>query len=81
MPLREIVIRRGAEFIVRPNAEQVDGKIFNFEMGWELDDGDLQAHPECQRGESAWLPRDQNYPKTAPCWISSGDLKEVNLKK
>lgn len=65
-----VKIRRieGAE--VRLNAEQLDGKTFNFVKGWMIESSDSKFYA----GEVAMLPRDVNYPTDAPHWIASGDL-------
>ena len=68
-------IRRGFGWEVKPSAEQLDGKTFNFYLGWEMDEDD-----PCP-GEEAWIPQDENYPADAPRWIASGDLVEVILAK
>ena len=63
-----VKIRREGMRGVRPEAEQLDGKKFNFFCGWLMDKGD--PYP----GEEAWMPRDKAYPDNAPPWIASGDL-------
>lgn len=67
------MIRRRIGRLVRANAEQLDGKIFNFEPGYTMDDED--PYP----GECAMIPDDPNYPKDAPWWIASGDLVAPSL--
>lgn len=67
-------IRRDREWEVRPGAESIDGRAFNFYRGWEIEEGIYQ-------GEMAWIPRDPDYPSIAagaPPWISSGDLVPVD---
>ena len=54
---------------IRPNAQQINDKTYNFMLGWVMDDDD--PYP----GETAWIPRDDTYPKDAPTWIASGDLE------
>ena len=66
----KVKIRRDFIHGVKPEAEQVDGKIFTFVYGWDMDDTD--PYP----GEVAWCPRDTSYPPDAPHWIASGDLEE-----
>jgi hypothetical protein len=53
---------------VRPEAEQLEGKTFTFMFGWGMDEDD--PYP----GETAWVPRDPDYPNNAPVWIANGDL-------
>lgn len=64
-----VKIRRTEGLEVRPEAEQIDGKVFNFIHGWVIEDR-KQYH-----GEIAWIPRDPNYPDDGPTWIASGDLE------
>lgn len=66
----KVKIRRDFSRAIKPEAEQVDGKIFWFVYGWSIDDED--PYP----GEVAWCPRDETYPKDAPLWLASGDLEE-----
>ena len=68
--LMKIKVRRNIDRDVRPEVEQVDGKVFMFSYGWLMDNDD--PYP----GEVAWLPDDTNYPVSAPTWIASGDLEE-----
>lgn len=56
---------------VKPEAERVDGKGYNFEEGWIMDDSD--PYP----GEVAWLAVDKAWPKGAPIWVAGGDLMPV----
>lgn len=67
----KVVIRRDPRFEIRPEAEQVDGKVFSFIKGWDMDSED--RYPE----EVAWIPRDPAWPDDGPCWIASGDLEPV----
>jgi len=71
MPEYMVQIRRDIGMTVKPEAEQLDGKVYGFRFGWVQDDED--RYP----GESAMLPNDPNWPEDAPVWISSGDLLEV----
>ncbi len=57
---------------VKPEAEEIDGKTYNFTVGWVMNDED--AYPT----ETAYIPRDPNYPDEAPIWIASGDLVATN---
>lgn len=72
--MRKLVkIRRGDLWNVKPEAEQIDGKVYNFKEGWSLNFG-------IYSGETAWIPADDKYPKDAPLWIASGDLEDCNLE-
>lgn len=71
--LKLIVIRGDIGEGVKPEAMPVNGQKFNFVYGFQIDDED-RRYP----GESAWIPDDQNYPTTAPAWLASGDLRDVN---
>ncbi len=64
-----VAIRRNIGRPVRPEAEQLDGKVFIFRMGWLMDED--EPYP----GEQAWVPNDFDWPADAPSWIAAGDLK------
>lgn len=63
-----VKIRRELGMEVKPEAEEIDGKTYNFTVGWIMNDED--AYPN----ETAYIPRDPDYPDDAPIWIASGDL-------
>jgi len=65
-----VKIRREIGREVRPEAEQIDGKTYNFTHGWVMNNDD--PYPT----EIAYIPRDNEYPDEAPTWIASGDLIE-----
>ena len=69
----KVKIRRGLAK-VKPEANQVDGCVFNFIEGWVMDAEDTSIYI----GERAMIPRDNNYPITAPSWIASGDLEAIH---
>jgi hypothetical protein len=56
-----------------PEAEQIDGNVYEFQLGWVLEESDTSIYI----GETAMVPDDPSYPKTAPSWVASGDLKPV----
>lgn len=56
---------------VKPEAEQIDGKIYEFRYGWEMGEGD--PYP----GDTAWIPVSKDYPVDAPAWIACDDLEEL----
>ena len=58
---------------VKPEAEQVDGKVYSFREGWPIGDEETSIY----QGEWAMIAWDKDYPDTAPTWIASGDLQEV----
>lgn len=60
-------IRRDIGRQVRPEAEEVDGKVYVFRFGWVQGDGD--QYP----GEKAMVPNDFDWPADAPPWMSEGD--------
>jgi hypothetical protein len=62
----KVVIRQ-----VGPETEQINGKIFEFQLGWVLEKADSAVYA----GETAMVPDDPSYPKSAPQWIASGDLE------
>jgi hypothetical protein len=55
---------------VKANAEQIDGKVYYFTHGWTIEESDSKKFA----GEFAMIPQDENYPRSAPTWIASGDL-------
>jgi len=55
---------------VKPEAELIDGQIYNFIEGWVMDECDTSLYI----GEVAMLPRDVNHPRFAPVWVARGDL-------
>jgi hypothetical protein len=61
---------RGA---VRPEAEALDGREFEFRPGWQIRDerpeysGELAMIPD-------WRSTTHPYPEHGPPWIASGDL-------
>ena len=65
-----VKLRRSDKYRVKPEAEQIDGRVFEFAEGWEMDESDTSIYI----GEMAMLPRDDNYPIEAPGWVASGDL-------
>ena len=71
--LFRVQIRRYDGRRVKPEAEQVDGKVFMFRRLWDMDDDD-RRYP----GETAWGEDDPAWPRDAPSWIASGDLEEVD---
>ena len=71
----KVDIRRHAGLEVKPEAEQIDGKVFLFRFGWDIEDDDTR-YP----GEEAWIPDDSRYPADGPTWIASGDLKPALIE-
>ena len=71
MSMFKVQIRRDIGLHVKPEAEAIDGKTYNFIFGWTMDKND--KYP----GEVAYIPRDPSYPVDAPIWIASGDLVET----
>jgi len=70
--MKRVRIRRNIGRGVKPEAEQLDGRIFNFRFGWEMNDDD--SYP----GEAAFIPDDSRYPTNAPIWLASGDLESLD---
>jgi hypothetical protein len=66
--MHTVKIRREIGKVVRPDAEQLDDKTYNFIFGWDM--GETDPYPN----EVAMLPNDTTYPDDAPDWIASGDL-------
>lgn len=68
-----VAIRRDLGFEIKPDAEQTDGKVYRFTVGWRIDPQETHRYP----GEFAMVPdRNQGYPRDAPIWVASGDLVE-----
>lgn len=65
----------GTPWLVKAEAETLDGKEFELEYGWLMDEGD--PYP----GEIAWLFSIDEFRKhgldveRAPMWLASGDLE------
>ncbi len=55
---------------IKPSAEQIDRKVYNFVYGGTIEKSDSSIYA----GEDAMIPMDVNYPVDAPTWIASGDL-------
>lgn len=72
LKVMRVAIRRISGKPVRPEAEAIDGQEFTFGFGWTM--GKAEAYP----GEAVWVPRDNNYPKNAPTWLTSGDLQPID---
>lgn len=70
----KVQIRREGFPSVRPNAEQVDGMVHDFEGGWEIGVTDSSIYV----GEIAMIPNREGWPADAPNWIASGDLQKVH---
>lgn len=69
-----VKLRRSEIFIVKPEAEQIDGKKFWFDKTWKIEEHDTNLPIV---GEFAMVPcRGQGYPDDAPYWIASGDLEK-----
>lgn len=65
-----VKIRRTSGLVVKPEAEQIDGKTYSFMNGWEISTEDSSIYA----GEIAMIPCGEDYPDDAPSWVSSGDL-------
>jgi hypothetical protein len=67
-----VKIRRDIGLDVRPEADQLDGKEFEFTRGWAIEEG--ETYP----GEWAMIPADLDaWPRGAPSWVATGDLVEL----
>lgn len=71
MPKFKVKLRRGDKFKVKPECEQIDGKVYEFTYGWIIEKSDSKLYA----GETAWLCYDENYPLKG--WMASGDLIPV----
>ena len=68
-----VKLRRDLGLAIRPECEQVDGKVFWFYEGYTIDDIGRGQY----WGEKAMVQNDTEYPEDAPFWIASGDLEPV----
>ena len=62
---------------IRPEALELDGKVFNFREGWNITELDSSIYV----GEIAMIPTEPNYffaYPNAPAWIASGDLEGIS---
>ena len=68
-------LRRGDGWIVKPEAEEIDGRIAWFTYGWPMDSEDSSIYV----GEEAWIvDRAEPWLEGAPVWLASGDLESVD---
>lgn len=63
-------LRRGDGWDVRPESEQIDGKLAVFRPGWLMTEEDTSIYV----GEWAMIPRVDGWPRDGPGWVASGDL-------
>jgi hypothetical protein len=69
MPFFQVKLRRSEKYQVKPNAEQIDGRTFQFVHRFIVDEG-------LCKGEAAWMPDyNSDYPPDAPAWVSEKDLE------
>jgi hypothetical protein len=70
-----IKLRRTHGLVVKPEHERLDGQVFEFRVGWQMESDD-RRYPH----EWAMLPeRGSGFPVDdhSPTWIASGDLELV----
>lgn len=71
----KINLRCGEGWEVKPEAEELDGKIYEFREGWTIEEGDSSLYV----GEKAMLFEiKEGEPRPKIGWVASGDLIEVN---
>lgn len=68
-----VKIRQGLA-LVRPNALQLEGRVFTFSPWWVIEAEDSSIYV----GETAMRPESANWPPGAPSWVASGDLEFVD---
>ena len=66
----QMKIQLRKDWEIKPEVQQLEGKVFNFAKAWDITDEDSSIYA----GEQAMMPIDPNYPVSAPTWIASGDL-------
>jgi hypothetical protein len=73
--LYRVTFRRSEKFKLKPSAAQLDGKEFYFRKAWPIGSDDSSIYA----GEWAMMPcvTDGNYPREAPAWIATGDLRLI----
>ena len=74
-PSKQYRVKIRRDIPVKPEAEQLDGKVYWFYEGWEIVESDNRTYA---LGELAMIQDDTDYPEDAPQWIESGDLVEVS---
>lgn len=67
----KIKFRRDDKFKLKPDVEEMDGKVLDFRFGWDIEDG-------IYKGEKAMIPRGYDISLS---WVASGDLEEVRYIK
>ncbi len=70
----KVTLRREG-YQVKPEAEQVDGKVYVFREGWIMDKD--EQYP----GEQILVPNDFDWPADAPDWVSIKDLEPAEETK
>lgn len=69
--LYRVKLRRDAEHVVKPNAEQLNGNVYRFWYSGACCDTPLYGD------ELMMVPCDPSYPEDAPTWVSLEDLELV----
>jgi hypothetical protein len=77
-PLYTVRMRRGGRWVVKPEAEQLEGRTYRFRMGWQLTSEDTGIYAGEAAMVAVWDDAEYPYPETAPVWIASGDLYRLD---
>jgi len=70
MQTQKMKVQMRKDWKIRPEAMQLEGKVFSFVQMWDITEDDSTIYV----GEKAMMPVDPAYPIEAPAWIASGDL-------
>ncbi|WP_283176816.1 hypothetical protein [Gemmobacter sp. 24YEA27] len=66
-------LRRGGNWLVKPNAEQIDGKRHIFHDLAGVNERPSSAY----FGEVEYTPLRYGWPDDAPVWLAAGDLEDI----
>jgi hypothetical protein len=70
MNTQQMKVQLRNDWKIKPEALQINGKVFKFIPMHELTEDDTSIYV----GETAMMAVDPSYPDDAPSWIASGDL-------
>lgn len=77
-----VCLRRGEGFLVKENAEQIDGKRHVFDYSFEMESSEEGGH-SLYAGRTCWnpdvFPERNGWPIDAPIYICEDDLKDIEI--
>lgn len=80
-PTYRVEIRRGGRWVVKPDAEQLNGQVYRFREGWVLTSEDTGIYSGEVAMIAIWDDPKYPYPLAAPVWIASGDLRLLEVEE